>query len=79
MDVARKVVILARECGLQVDLSDVTVNSLVPPPLETASSAEHFLASLVQASRRLETMEILAALALTARVVADSLSRVPAV
>jgi hypothetical protein len=36
-DVARKVVILARECGMQLGLSDLQVSSLVPAPLQELS------------------------------------------
>ena len=43
MDVARKVVILAREMGLSLELSDVDIESLVPAELETGS-AEEFIA-----------------------------------
>jgi aspartokinase/homoserine dehydrogenase 1 len=43
-DVARKVVILARELGLPLELADVEVESLVPPGLERGSVAE-FLAA----------------------------------
>lgn len=49
MDVARKVVILARECGLALELADVAVESLVPEPLRGAASAEEFMAGLPQA------------------------------
>ena len=48
MDVARKVVILAREAGLRTELADVAVQSLVPEPLAGAPSAEEFLAQLPQ-------------------------------
>lgn len=42
LDVARKVVILARECGLRVSLEDVTVEGLVPESLASCS-VEDFL------------------------------------
>ena len=53
MDVARKVVILARECGLKVELSDVQIESLVPAPLREASSTEAFLADLPEVQQHL--------------------------
>ena len=40
MDVARKVVIAARESGLMISLEDVDVQSLVPAELESVSSDE---------------------------------------
>ena len=45
-DVARKVVILARECGLKLELDDVPVQSLVPEPLRATESVEEFMAEL---------------------------------
>ncbi|KAH7855236.1 hypothetical protein Vadar_022729 [Vaccinium darrowii] len=48
MDVARKVIILARECGLELELSDIPVESLVPEPLRVSASAEEFLQLLPQ-------------------------------
>jgi len=47
MDVARKVVILAREMGLPMELADVRVEGLVPEELQSLSVPE-FLASLPQ-------------------------------
>ena len=45
MDVARKVVILAREMGLDIELADVAVEGLVPAGLE-AGTPEDFLTRL---------------------------------
>lgn len=45
MDVARKVVILAREMGLPLELGDVSVEGLVPEPLQDGS-VEDFLKHL---------------------------------
>lgn len=45
MDVARKVVILAREMGLRTELGDIELEGLVPPGLEQGS-VEDFLAAL---------------------------------
>jgi len=44
-DVARKLIILGREMGLKLELSDVAVSSLVPSDL-AAGSSEDFLAGL---------------------------------
>lgn len=46
MDVARKVIILARECGLKLELQDIPVQSLVPEPLQVCTSVEEFLNKL---------------------------------
>ncbi|XP_050216579.1 bifunctional aspartokinase/homoserine dehydrogenase 1, chloroplastic-like [Mercurialis annua] len=45
-DVARKVIILARESGLKLELSDIPVRSLVPEPLRATASAEEFMTEL---------------------------------
>jgi aspartokinase/homoserine dehydrogenase 1 len=45
LDVARKLIILGREMGLPLEMSDVKVESLVPVGLESAS-AEEFLSEL---------------------------------
>jgi aspartokinase/homoserine dehydrogenase 1 len=46
MDVARKVTILARECGLNLELSDVPIQSLVPEPLRDIQSVDEFMKEL---------------------------------
>ncbi|MEL7310722.1 MAG: bifunctional aspartate kinase/homoserine dehydrogenase I [Pseudomonadota bacterium] len=48
MDVARKMVIVARELGFEIELDDVTVESLVPEGME-ALSVDAFLAELEHA------------------------------
>ena len=45
-DVARKVVILAREAGLRLELADVPVQSLVPEPLRGVASADEYMRRL---------------------------------
>ncbi|XP_057525947.1 bifunctional aspartokinase/homoserine dehydrogenase 2, chloroplastic-like isoform X1 [Amaranthus tricolor] len=47
-DVARKVIILARECGLKLELSDIPPESLVPEPLRVIASADEFMQQLPQ-------------------------------
>nr|VDD48962.1 unnamed protein product [Brassica oleracea] len=50
-DVARKVnrvIILARESGLKLDLADLPIRSLVPEPLKGCASAEEFMEKLPQ-------------------------------
>ncbi|KAK7359313.1 hypothetical protein VNO77_01268 [Canavalia gladiata] len=45
-DVARKVIILARESGLKLELSNIPVESLVPEPLRVCASAQEFMQEL---------------------------------
>ena len=52
-DVARKLIILGREIGLQLELDDVVVESLVPPEL-AACAADEFLARLPQFDERIQ-------------------------
>lgn len=47
-DVARKVIILARESGVKLELSDIPVQSLVPEPLRASASGEEFMQQLPQ-------------------------------
>ena len=46
MDVARKVVVLARECGLDIELEDLDIESLVPKELQSIPDAVSFLKEL---------------------------------
>ncbi|CAI8598024.1 unnamed protein product [Vicia faba] len=45
-DVARKVIILARESGLKLELSDIPVENLVPEQLRASASAQEFMQKL---------------------------------
>ncbi|XP_028084268.1 bifunctional aspartokinase/homoserine dehydrogenase, chloroplastic-like isoform X1 [Camellia sinensis] len=47
-DVARKVIILARESGLMLELPNIPIENLVPEPLRGSASAEEFLQQLPQ-------------------------------
>lgn len=46
MDVARKVLILGREMGLEKNISDVNIENLVPEKLQEVKSANEFLSAL---------------------------------
>ncbi|XP_068654199.1 bifunctional aspartokinase/homoserine dehydrogenase 1, chloroplastic-like [Aristolochia californica] len=53
-DVARKVIILARESGLKLELTDIPVQSLVPEPLRESASAADFMKHLPEFDGEME-------------------------
>lgn len=55
-DVARKVTILARECGLPVEFDDVPVHSLVPDGLRGCATAEEFMNGLPKYDNEMQKM-----------------------
>ena len=74
MDVARKVLILGREAGIDLELSDIQVTGLAPKDCLEASSVEEFFARLsahdpdfekkrVQAEKKNEKLRYMAVLA----------------
>lgn len=55
MDVARKILILARECGLPLELSDVVIEPILPIECYSSSSVPDFYRELDTYTEQLET------------------------
>lgn len=56
MDVARKILILAREVGTQMELSDVKIDNILPKSCLDASSVEDFFTELENADDHFEEL-----------------------
>ena len=56
MDVARKILILAREAGHELELSDVHVDKLLPEEYFEPESVDDFMNMLPQVDEHMESM-----------------------
>lgn len=56
LDVARKLIILAREIGLPLELNQIAVQSLVPKALQSLASADEFLKHLPESDAEMEKL-----------------------
>lgn len=54
-DVARKLLILAREAGIELELSDVEVEGVLPKGFSEGKSADEFMAMLPQLDKEFKT------------------------
>ena len=57
LDVARKLLILARETGLELELEDIEIMSIIPDNLKNGKTVEEFLSLLEKEDSYFETMK----------------------
>lgn len=55
-DVARKILILSRECGLPLELGDIPIQNLVPKDCQDQKTTEEFLKALQKHDAEFETL-----------------------
>lgn len=57
LDVARKLLILARECGAQMELKDIKVENLIPKELRSEKSVNQFMKKLNKADEYFDKLK----------------------
>ena len=58
LDIARKLLILVREAGIKIELSDIEIDNLVPSKLRKVKDANEFLSKLSQFDSAFESMRL---------------------
>lgn len=54
MDVARKILIMAREAGIDMELNDINIEPVLPPEFNSEGSVEEFMSNLKQLDDTIE-------------------------